>query len=275
MINIFKKIDFQKYIDTCKMLLLWVSYGLLRIITFFVSILFFWIIYPFRNKAYNYASSDFAKWYHPLFIASLFLTKYKNSGNWHVGPFRYKIKLKTKHFPNQIGEEKLIAKSFKQKLIYFYIAYCWCGLRNYMWNLHRLLTAQTWNEQRLFIIKKSTIKYYGIARNLMPQAKFIDETSTYHGNVGKYILYPNSGFEDKYCTIQGFKHIAFFDDKGKRKIQINWVKLKPISAIGTIFIFEFQFGWNLVNCTWLCHVKFIFKKYDNKAERDYLRNKTY
>jgi len=264
----------KKWMKAC---IIWILLGVARLIQFPVSLIFFPLVYPFRKAAYNYTNRDDYKLFHPLSILSWFFTKEKKSGNWYTGPYWFKKEIKDKVFKEYTDEEKQdpIARSFKQKLIYFYLAYLWCAVRNFMWNLQRIMFRQSWDNNRFFRVIKSNLPPY-IDIKLMPQAKFTDETGICRDNSGPLILYSCMTNNYLFATIEGKKLVIFYDDKDRFRFDYRYVKILPIRLFRTILIFELFIGWDKVDCSWLLHFKPMFKKYGKQARknhREYLKYK--
>jgi hypothetical protein len=266
--------------------MLWLGLGLFRLIQYPISIIFFPVAYPFRKKAYEYAKGKPGKDYklfHPLSIANWFFTKDDDSGNYYTGPYWYKKELKEKVFDEYEFAERRepVAKTFKQKLVYFYIAYCWCGFRNFMWNLYRLVYYDVWDSNREFSVKKEDLVihkniFYPRTESIFPQAKFTDKEGEFRDNSGPMILYPTMNFPLEKCTIEGVKNITFRNSKGKLRFQNTSVKIIPIKVIKKILVIELFTGWNRISGAAYFHCKLMFKKFKGEAVKDYgLYRKTF
>ncbi len=238
--------------------------GLLILLMFPVSILLFPLAYPFRNKAYNYSLKHGVIGWHPLQWCNWFFTKYKERGDWYTGPHWYmkELKDKTFHYWTTECKEDPIPLSPWQHIIYFLIAYRWCGFRNFMWNLRREITEEggTWDGiqvEEVEIKKENITNVTHPDKLIFPQLKYVDENCNYRDNKGPLLLFPDNecGFPTKKCTILGSKFARFPTVRNRRK-RFLYRKTK----VTKYWAFEFYIGWTYQGGQHVLYFKNRFKK---------------
>jgi len=244
---------------------------------FVPSVVLFPIVYPFRNKAYRYTEENGLLGWHPLQWCSWFFTKYYDRGDWYTGPFWFLSSLKLKYF-NEFSEElgnDPIPKTFKQKLIYFYMAYRWGAIRNYMWNLSRELFEEggLWDGlevKDIGIIKhRLKIDEYKKSTVITPQLKYTDYQGSYSANKGKYYLFPKvHNYPVQSCTLEGI-HLGKFRTVKRNKLRFNY-RYAVIKNLWSYLIgVEIFQGWSYYTGWPEFRAKLNIKKMDTKALKDY------
>lgn len=259
------------------MILEYLTKIIFRFIQFFISIIFFPIVYPFRKKAYTYTKNN--KKFHILTICNWFFTKDNDNGDYYVGPYWYKKEFKDKIFNKYTDESKQdpIAETFKQKLAYFFLAYLWCGFRNYMWNLNRSLFTEGQmyflDNRSYYKEKVNTVSKAIDSKDLMPQCKFKDKSGYFRDNKGPMIAYPGDFSLNNKCTIEGLKIKIFNTLKypNRKRFQLNYAKvLKFIYFISL----EFFIGWDYLDGQLFWHSKIMFTKINRQSRLDYYNYKS-
>ena len=251
---------------------------ILKLLMFPVSVVLFPLAYPFRKKAYKYTEIHGLIGFHPLQWCSWFFTKYCNEGDWYTGPFWYMREFKIKHFDifSGVNNDDPIPQTFKQRLLYFYLAYRWGALRIYMWNLNRELFKEGGIWDGLEIKTKNVVKHklkiepLRISPVVTPQLKYTNIDGTSVGNKGKYILYPgNYNYPIQICTLEGI-HFGKFKTvrKNKNRFNFRYVTLKKIGRL-LVQIEIFQ-GWSYYAGWPEYSFKIKFNKMNEKALGDYL-----
>lgn len=239
---------------------------ILKGLLFPFSIIGFPIAFPFRRNAYSYTLKHGNTGWHPLIWCNWFFTKDGERGDWHAGPYWYMQEWKDKHFTEYTNESKEdpIATTFKQKWIYFLIAYRWCGFRNFMWNLRRIVLEEggTWNGLRREDIDLIKENIYPPSDDVlvMPQLKYTDDDCNYRDNKGPVLLlWGMCGFPLERCSIFGEKRIEFPTvKKGKRRFLYRKAFVKKIWKWD--WYHEFYWGWGYQSGTPTIYFKNRFKK---------------
>jgi hypothetical protein len=232
-----------------------------KALLFPVSVICFPLAYPFRKKAYAYTSEHGNTGWHPIVWANWFFTKDGRRGDWYTGPLWYmqELKEKTFHYWTTDCKEDPIPISPWQHIIYFIIAYRWGALRNFMWNLRRIVLEEggTWQDLKpseIDIISDTT----GHAHPFMlPQLKYTDRHCNYRDNKGPLLLFFGMcGFPESQCTILGKKRIEFpTKKKGKRRFLYRKATARPVFN-KYIIAHEFYWGWHTGSGTPTLYLKF-------------------
>lgn len=254
------------------------------------------IIYPlaflFRHKILAYAEkritenpetklfeTSVKKWrlyINPLFWGFLFTTGLTNR---FAGQEWFKKELKEKWFGDeQFSGETIIwaievikndnfPLSLKEKLQYFYLCYCWGGLRNAGWAFQQwFLTEGAAKEETIELVKNKM--YIPFSPTGMPNAKFKDADGTDRNNSGPYIKYDGEG-----ATQEGTKIITFETHKGKRRFKYAFCKIYKEDWIKKFLVIELVFGWDTFDGMAYWHSKFMFKKMDELSISDFEKYK--
>ncbi len=221
--------------------------GILKGLLFPVSLIGFPFAYPFRKKAYAYTKKHGNTGWHPLVWANWFFTKDGQRGDWYTGPHWYMKETKDKVFDYWTTDckEDPIPVSPWQHIVYFLIAYRWCGWRNFMWNLRRIIFEEggTWHGLHIDDIKVTKDTTGLDEKLLMPQLKYTDEHCNYRDNKGPILLmYGMCGFPQDKCTILGKKRIEFPTVR-KGKIRFLYRKATARPLFGKVWVHEFYWGW--------------------------------
>ncbi len=239
---------------------------LFRGLMFPISILLFPLAFPFRRDAYRYTNKHGNVGWHPLQWCNWFFTKDGERGDWYTGPYWYMQETKDKYFTEYINESKEdpIPLTFKQKLIYFFIAYRWCGFRNFMWNLYRIIFEEggTWNGLHIDDIDLvlNDIHPHTSDKLIMPQLKYTDDECNYRDNKGPILLtYGMCNFPLNRCSIFGKKQIEFPTVKhGKRRFLYRRAFVRRVWKWD--WHYEFYWGWMYQSGTPMIYFKNKFKK---------------
>lgn len=241
----------------------WTVYAIFRLILWPVAFVFFPIAYPFRKQAYRYVKYNKKNWWHPLFIANLFFTKDDDNGDYYVGPYWYKKEIKKKYFNNFVldsqdsiiydseGHPIMSAKlTFKQKLIYFYLALRWCVTRNYLWNLHRMLT------------KEGAITFFITNSNcdLEPQIKYVDKSGAYRDNSGPHVLFytMDSPYAMQASTVEGYQAYLVYTKRGNVRPGFNFAKV--FNVFNKHLTVQVNVGWSIDLGWWQANFRIGLKK---------------
>ena len=263
--------------------------GLFRIIQFLISITLFPLVFLWRHKAYSYVEKHGNMGWHPLQWCNWFFTKEGRHGDWYTGPSWYMKNVKQKYFTKYTNEYKddPIPQNLKEKFIYFLIAYRWCAIRNFMWNLKRIIHNEggIWagaDENSINVVihdlklKKPHIDKTNIS--ILPSLKYVNEHNIYMNNKGPYICYPydtNHEVALTRCSCEGVHFGWFITAKNRERFNYRKVVIKPLPFIKRLFVWEFFIGWSYMMGWLTFHFKFHFKKWDKKAKTDhenYIKN---
>ncbi|MFW6225977.1 MAG: hypothetical protein ACOC3V_03385 [bacterium] len=253
-----------------------IKYILVRLLHFIIALILYPFIYPFRKKSYNYVTKYGNEGYHPLQICNWFFTKEEGKGDWYTGPYWYMRKTKDKYFTEYINKEKEdpIAKTIKQKIVYFLISYRWSAIRNYMWNRRRMLFEEggIWNGipiEKVKLVKYKTPLIIEDKIKISPKLKYVNENNEYVDNKGSYVCYVGGShnIEKNKCYIEGLQHLKFPTLKKDNRWSWKYAKVKPMMF--TLFCIEIFLGWSIWYGWPNIHFKINFKKWDDKAKKDY------
>lgn len=219
--------------------------------------------------------SGYKKWklyLHPYFWMFCFTTGLTDN---YAGYEWYKRSLKIKWFPEFINNNILKYKeldsiyhtfSIKEKIQYFYLCYCWQGLRNSHWAFSEWFFREGKYKENELVITKSDAPY-GLAELIMPELKW-DE-----GNDGgrqiRYFYEANGPSDEWRTTHEGTKIMHFTTYKGNKRFYYGYCKIKPLYKIKRILAIEQLFGWNWWNGIPVLHNKFIFIKMNELALSKY------
>lgn len=259
-----------------KSIIYFILIALSRVLLFPISLIFFPLAYPFRHKSHLYCLWNGPKGLHILQIINWFFTKEGVNGDWWIGPYWYKKEFKDKYFSQSkdLAKTDFIPNGVKENILYFYLAYRWGAIRNYMWNLNRLLNYEGWRLDRPELIH-DTISPRFTGSNLNPQCKFIDKEGFYRDNSGPYILYPFNKFQEDQCSIEGARIWKFYTPKSGRnpRFYYCYCKIVKLSFIKRYLAIEIKLGWfpDWGSYTW--QTKFMLKKADMIADFNYDRYK--
>lgn len=258
-----------------KTILYYIVLALFRAICFIPSIILFPFAFPFRVKAYDYCKENGPKGFHILQIINWFFTKEGDNGDWYAGPTWYMSELKLKTFNKfvNLNHKHPFLYTYKEQLIYFYICYKWGAIRNYMWNLNRLLTYEGGYVGNLDLIQNN-LEINGLPIELEPQCKFKDEFDNYRDNSGPYILYPGN-FPTYLTTIEGSRFWIYKNKNNQKRFYYCKSKVFKLTFIKRFLAMELKFGWYPKWGSYTWHSKFMFKKMDEKALKDYRDYKEY
>lgn len=263
-----------------------IRYILMMLIAFLSQLLcniIYPIIFLFRNKILQFAESKiendienkvfklksnvkkYKLYCSPLFWGFLFTTGLNKE---FPGPLWYKKEQKLKWFSrfNEFGLP--IPETFKQKIQYFWLSYCWCGFRNAAW------AFSSWFFREGAASLDSTKVYYEntvekLDLTITPGAKFKEKDGTYRNNSGPYIRYTFDSLEKWNVTNEGTKILTFKTYKGNERFFYGKAKIYKLDIIKKFLIIEYLFGWNWWDGIKFFHFKNMFKKMDDFAVQDY------
>jgi len=272
-----------------KSILYYVYLNIIRIVHLIISIIFYPIAFLFRHKSNAYVKVHGNMGWHPLQWTNWFFTREGDIGDFYTGPIWYMREWKEKYFTKFIDEEMSdpIPQNLKEKFIYFLISYRWSGIRNFMWNLHRIINQEggIWNgvpKDSIRVIKSTIlIKDEDILKGAA--LKYIDKDGNYRDNKGTHICYPNNQFNIpvRNCYLEGvhygkFKTMKMIENDGVERFNYSYAKVYPLPLINRLFCLEIKLGWAYYMGWQEFHMKFNFKKYDDFARKnheEYLKNK--
>lgn len=262
-----------------------VLFGLLLTV---IGAVIYWIPFMFRHRVLWYMlqrveeddinkvfklKANVKKWklyLHPYFWMFCFTTGLTSN---YSGYYWYKRELKKKWFPN-VNLESVeldyyvteVKPTLINKLRYFYICYCWQGLRNSHWAFSEWFFREGKYKENELVITKSDAPY-GLAELIMPELKW-DE-----GNDGgrqiRYFYEANGPSDEWRTTHEGIKIMHFTTYRGNKRFYYGYCKIKPLYKIKRILAIEQLFGWNWWNGIPVLHNKYIFLKMDETALAKY------
>jgi hypothetical protein len=266
----------------------------------FLSQLICYIIYPviflFRYKIEKYINSKIEEdlehriyklkqsvkkyqlYFSPLFWGFLFTTGLDEITQKCCGPLWYKKEQKLKWFTNFFVEKGInckypIPKTFKQKLQFFGLSYCWSGFRNATWALTEWFFKEGIIPQNEINVYKSKMRDKSLDINIMPSISFKDKDGTDRNNSGPYIKYTFDSENEWEALQEGTKILTFITYTGKERFYYGKVKVFKLDKIKKFLVMELLFGWNPYNGVKTYASRFMFKKIDDFALQDYNKYK--
>lgn len=271
-----------------------IIYILLIILGFIIQIISY-IIYPivffFRHRILKYASArieqdeenqifklkpsvkKYKLYLSPLFWGFLFTTGLTDK---YCGALWYKKEQKLKWFTKFEEVDGIlypIPITFKQKLQYFWLSYCWGGFRNAAWAFSEWFFREGKSPHETIKIYKCNMPDNNILpiRDIViiPSAKFKDKDGTDRNNSGPYIRYAFDSDEKWLVTNEGVKILTFKTLIGKERFTYAKCKIYKCDIIKKFFVIELVYGWDNWDGMKIFHTKFMFKKMDEFSVNDY------
>ena len=263
--------------------ILYISIILLGIPLRVLSAILYPIVFLFRHKVLSFMiarvqedgvnrvfilKSGYKKWklyLHPyfwMFCLTTGLTDRYSGLDWFKKDLKEKWQLGRGHEQVINKYPMLIWKMMDLKFIarYFYLCYCWQGLRNSHWAFNEWFFQEgKWKDgTEKFVYcdpaKGSIYKYWDI----MPQLKW-DEGN----DGGKVLRFQTDGTPVEQiwlCTHLGRKKLSFPTHKGNKRFMYAFAKIIYLRPLKLNLIIEHQFGWNYWNGLPILHFKHILRK---------------
>lgn len=231
-----------------------------------ISAVFYWIPFIFRHKVLKFMieriqedkvnrifvmKQGYKKWklyLHPYFWMFCFTTGLTDE---YAGPYWYKRDIKIKWFGSISIDYPHIR--LKNKFRYFYICYCWQGLRNSCWSFSEWFFREgKWIEgsQKVIYCKSpKPIPWWDI----MPEAKWDEGNDS-----GKQLRWPTEGIPEWMSTHEGKKLLKFITYHGNKRFYFGYCKVHNWEK--RYLVVQYLFGWNWWNGLPVLHFKHILKK---------------
>lgn len=266
-----------------KNIFIYIGIILLSIVLRVVALIVYPVAFLFREKIRTFAGKRFTetpdrvfqmnkgykKWklyFHPYFWLWCFTT---NSDDFD-GPEWYLRDKKLDWLFDLIDAGVLnndIWFDIVYKLRYFYVCYRWNALRNPHWAFSEWFFREgKWTETTQEVIYSTmSVPYWDI----MPEAYFKDAEGNFMSSSGPYIRYPFEASQEWESTHEGKKLITFYTFRGHKRFYYGFCKIILLKRLQKFLVIEQLFGWNWWNGIPVLHNKFMFKKADDLALKDY------
>jgi hypothetical protein len=232
----------------------------------------------FQNHIYKLKPNvkKYQLYFSPLFWGFLFTTGLDETGAYKCcGPLWYKKEQKLKWFTDfivfdgDINCKYPIPETFKQRLQFFWLSYCWSGWRNATWAFTEWFFREggtLWDEITIY---KSKMYDKTLSETIMPSTSFKDCDGTDRNNAGPYIKYAFDTENKWECLQEGTKILTFITYVGKKRFYYGKVKVFKLDIIKNFLVMELLFGWNPYNGLPTYASRFMLKIMDDFALQDY------